>query len=186
MQNSRNAVLDLYATDRIENERCGWYLIRTKQYKESLVQNVLGDFVSDTFLPLLRTTNRQWGRIASVVAPLFPCYLFSLFDLDTTYQRITRTPGVVGLVREGGGPAEVPSSIVEEIRRRGPNGIVELPKETLHPGQQVQVEHPLFNGFTAVFERYLSGTERVALLLNAVSGARVRIVMPASRVLQCG
>jgi len=159
-----------------------WYLIRTKQYKENLARIRLSGFVSETLLPLLRTERPQWGRVSSAVVPLFPCYLFGSFDLKSAYHKIIRTPGVVGVVRTGEEPAEVDDSIIEEIRCRGRNGIVELPDEAFRVGQTVQVKNGPLRGLSAIFERYLSGTARVAILLDAVSGANLRVILPPNQI----
>jgi hypothetical protein len=39
-----------------------------------------------------------------------------------------------------------------------------------------------FRGFEAIFERYLSGTERVAILLSAVEASGLRVVLSATAV----
>jgi hypothetical protein len=43
------------------------------------------------------------------------------------------------------------------------------------------VEGP-FRGFEAIFERYLSGAERIAILLSAIDAEGLRVVLPASAV----
>src|SRR5712692_3125695 len=146
------------AVSTIEADAHRWYLIRTKQYKENLVRSRLSGFVPEAFLPLLRTKTPQWGRLSPAIVPLFPCYLFGFFDLQSAYHKIMRTAGVIGLVRTGEEPVEVNDSIVEEIRCRGRNGIVELPTETFRAGQTVRVKNGALRGLNAVFERYLSGT----------------------------
>jgi transcription antitermination factor NusG len=112
--------------------------------------------------------------------------MFGLFDLESAYHRIMRTAGVVGFVCAGEEPSAVDSSIVEEIRRRGRNGIVELPEETFRAGQTVQVINGTLRGLNGVFERYLSGTDRVALLLNELGGANVRVILPPSQIARYG
>ena len=173
-------------SERFSVEQRRWYLIRTKQHKERLVRQQLAEFVANTFLPLLRTKQSQWGRIVQMIVPLFPCYIFSLLDLGSDYHRIMRAAGVVGLVCAGEEPSVVDGSIVEEIKRRGRDGIIELPEEAFHAGQAVQVKNGPFRGLNAVVERYLSGTERVALLLNEVGGANVRVILPPSQIARCG
>ncbi len=169
------------------SERCHrWYLIRTKQHRERMVKDQLSGCVLDTFLPFLRTTRRNWGRRASSIEPLFPTYLFGLFDLDSAYPTIMRTPGVVSLVRLGGEPAEVSHSVVEEIRRRAVNDIVEPVPRRFRAGELVQIENALFGGLNAVFERYLSAADRVAVLLSSVAGANIRVVLPADQIAQRG
>jgi len=159
-----------------------WYLIRTKQHKEPLVHNVLRRLITDDLLPLLRTIRVQQGRITKSVVPLFPGYLFACFDLKAQYQAIQRTPGVVGVVCAGDEPTEVDEVTIAEIRKRAINGIVDLPPRSLHSGESVNVNSGPFRGIDAVFERYLSGSERVALLVELVGGANVRVILPSALV----
>jgi transcription antitermination factor NusG len=73
---------------------------------------------------------------------------------------------------------EVDRSIVAAIRQRG---VVEMPL-TLCRGQHVQVIEGPMRGLVAVFERFLPGSERVALLLNAMGITSVRVTLPSSQV----
>jgi transcriptional antiterminator RfaH len=159
-----------------------WYLLRTKQYKEQAVRANLSLFLPDIFLPLLRNRIVRNEKTLYIVQPLFPCYVFAYFDLKSFYPKVQRTPGVVGLVRLGGEPAEVDSRIIEQIRiKEGPAGTIELPQLRLNPGQRIHVSDGPLRGFEAVFEGYLSREQRVAILLDTV-GANIRIAMPASHV----
>ena len=159
-----------------------WYLVRTKQHKETLVRNLLSARIPDSFLPLLRTRCDYIGDTGGKLIPLFPCYVFAFFDLHAQYQTVQRTPGVNGLICAGNEPSEVDQEIIDEIRRRGRAGIVELPRTTLQPGEPVNVRSGPLRGISAVFERYLSGAERVALLINSLGGAGVRLVVPAALI----
>ena len=146
------------------------------------MQNQLSKFVPNTFLPFLRTKKLQWGRIVYNTVPLFPCYMFGYFDLLSAHHKIIRTVGVIGLVSVGGEPSQVDSSIVEEIRRRGRDGIVELREEIFRQGQAVQVRNGPLSGLNVIFERYISGGDRVAVLLNAVGGADIRVVLSPDKI----
>jgi transcriptional antiterminator RfaH len=159
-----------------------WYLVRTKQHKEKLVLNILTERIANCFLPFLMTRIDHRNNAAAKIVPLFPCYVFAFFDLETQYHSIQRTPGVNGVVCAGGEPSEVDESIIEEIKNRGPNGVVELPRTTLEPGQSVNIRSGPLRGISAVFERYLSGAERAALLVNFISGASVKLILPAALV----
>jgi transcriptional antiterminator RfaH len=159
-----------------------WYLIRTRQHKERLVQCQLAQFVSSTFLPLTQTKHWQCKKVSETTVPLFPCYIFGLIHLESEYHRVMRTRGVVGFIGAGEEPSVVDDSIVEEIKRRGRNGIVELPGKQFKSGQTVQVHTGVLRGLNAVFERYLSGSDRVALLLNEVRGANVRVILSSSQI----
>jgi transcriptional antiterminator RfaH len=167
---------------QMESEQLPWYLVRTKQYKERLVENKLSEFIPATFFPLLRSKVSKFGRAIETLTPLFPCYIFARFDLLSTHYKIQHTVGVIQVVCTGGEPSEVDEAIVEEIRSRGTNGIVERPKESYQQGQRVQVQNGPFSGLNAIFERYLSGSERVALLLSTVGTANIRITLPSARI----
>jgi transcriptional antiterminator RfaH len=162
-----------------DNEQ--WYLVRTKQQKETLVESKLAGFVGRTFLPRLRTWRGRNGTLIETVTPLFPCYLFASFELESTLYKVLHTIGVAGVVCAGSTPSEVDCSIIEEISRRGENGVIELPRKTFNTGEHVRLTNGPMEGFEGIFEHYRSGSQRVALLLNVV-GAGVKVVVPATSV----
>ena len=142
------------------------------------MRDQLAGFSIDIFLPLLRTHRRH----KTILAPLFPCYLFARFDLRNNYFSVKYTPGVQGLVSAGREPLAVPTAIVEELGRRGQDGVVELPPRAFGRGERVKVVEGPFRGFEAIFERYLSSSERVAVLLDAIESQGVRVVLPVEFV----
>jgi transcriptional antiterminator RfaH len=158
-----------------------WYLVRTKQQKEAFVEFKLAQFVSGTFLPRMRTRHARNRIFIESVVPLFPCYLFVSFDLESTLYRVLHTAGVGGVVCAGATPSEVDPLIIEEIRRRGKDGIIELAPRTFSAGELVRLTDGPMEGFNGIFEHYRSGSRRVALLLNVV-GASMKIVVPATSV----
>jgi transcriptional antiterminator RfaH len=166
----------------MQKEQQKWFLIRTKQHKEALVCNLLSSGPHRCYLPLLRSKQWNWGRLQESIVPLFPGYVFANFDWNTFSHSVRRTPGVVGIISSGGEPSEVPESIIDEIKYRAVNGIVELPPDAFLPGEQVTVVSGPLNGFHAIFERYLSGSERVSLILDLLGSASLRAVLP-SRVI---
>jgi transcriptional antiterminator RfaH len=161
-----------------------WYLVRTKPGKERWVRDQLRSIVAEVFLPLLRARAPRWGRMATAVTPLFPCYLFARFDLHERYFEVKYLPGVSAIVSAGSDPLAVPPAIVSEIRRRGVDDVVEIKQAPLGSGERVVVVEGPFRGFEAIFERYLSGAERVAILLGAVEARGLRVVLPAHAVVK--
>jgi transcriptional antiterminator RfaH len=159
-----------------------WYLIRTKTGKERWVRDQLGSKVDDVFLPLLRARAPRWGRMAMTTGPLFPCYVFARFDLQRSYFDVKYLPGVRSIVSAGPDPLAVPSAIIGEIRRRGTDDVVEIAEKPFDSGQRVVVVEGPFRGFEAIFDRYLSGAERVAILLSAIEASGLRVVLSASAV----
>jgi transcriptional antiterminator RfaH len=159
-----------------------WYLVNTKPQKERFVADQLRAIADDVFLPLLKAKAPRWGRMAESVGPLFPCYVFSRFDLQAKYFDIKYLQGVKGLVSAGNEAIIVPSAIVEEIRGRMVDGVVEIGPKSIAHGERVMVVEGPFKGLEAVFERYLSGAARVAILLSTIGANGVRMVLPAASV----
>jgi len=157
-----------------------WYLVRTKSGKERWVSDQLTAILPEVFLPMLEARVPRWGRLAWSVMPLFPCYVFARFDLQARYFDVKYMLGVQGIVSAGCDPLTVPMLVVEEIKERGVNGIVKVQPREFDNGESVRVVDGPFRGFDAIFERYLSGAERVAILLSAVEANGLRVVLPSS------
>lgn len=162
------------------SEDGNWYLIRTKTGRERWVRDQLCAKAAEVFLPMLRAKSPRWGRMAMSVGPLFPCYLFARFDLVSCYFDIRYMAGVRAIVCAGADPLVVPDPIIAEIRRRGKDGIIEIAEQPFGSGERVMVVDGPFRGFEAIFDRYLSGADRVAILLSAVESSGLRVVLPAA------
>jgi transcriptional antiterminator RfaH len=165
-------------------EVCNWYLVRTKPQKERWVQDQLKNIAPEVFLPMLRSRSRCFGRIMTTVRPLFPCYIFARFNMQERYFDVKYTAGVHNMVSVGGEPVVVPVTIIDEIKCRGVDGIVELPPRRLDPGQKIRIIDGPFRDIEAIFDRYLSGSERVAILLDAIGASTIRVVLPSSCLAQ--
>jgi len=159
-----------------------WYLVRTKSGGERTAQQQLQQVVEHTLLPLGKTQVRQKERTVQRIAPVFPCYLFAYFCLGRAARQIRYTPGVRDIVRFGEQPAVVPEWVIHELTTRCAQGPVEFAKAGLLPGSPLKVVDGPFRDLRAVFDGYLSGTERVAVLLSIMNAER-RIVMPTSMVI---
>jgi transcriptional antiterminator RfaH len=152
-----------------------WYLVRTKPGKERWVHDQLSGILTAVFLPLLQMRSRR----ASAVVPLFPCYIFAQFELAERYFEVKYMPGVNGLVSAGRDPLAIPVTVVEEIKQRGVNGVVTIEQKPFVKGDRVRVVEGPFRDMDAVFERYLSGADRVAILLGTVEAKGLRVTLPA-------
>lgn len=146
-----------------------WYLVRSKPRQESIAELNLHRYGVETFCPQWKQTKLFRGKKQSVIIPLFPGYLFSKFNLDTDYRKVAYTHGVLDVVKFGTTPARVDEEIVEAIRAKTHEGFVQLLPPTFVPGETVQIQDGPLKGLLAVFERELTGSQRVALLLKNVS-----------------
>jgi transcriptional antiterminator RfaH len=158
-----------------------WHLLRTKAGEERRARDQVSLSTPEVLLPLVRVRVRRWGRMTESVAALFPGYLFVLCDVERDYSRLRYTRGVRQIVCFGDEAAVVPKWIIDELKLRCANGPVELPVRRLVAGERVIVIDGPFRQFEGIFERHLSGPERVAILLS-VMGAGARAVLPASMV----
>ena len=158
-----------------------WYLLHTRAQLERVVHERLKVSGMDALLPLLKKRVRRWDALVDSIGPLFPCYLFVLPRDRQDCSAIELLPGVRGLVRFGGEPSPVPLAIIEELKQRCAAGPVELASKPLETGGPVRVTRGPFRNFEGIFERHLTGTERVAILLSALQGA-VRMVLPLDMV----
>lgn len=162
-----------------------WYLLRTKTGGERTAQEQLRNVVERTLLPLGRTRLRQKDRIAERIAPLFPSYIFVFCSLAETARRIRYTPGVREVVRFGEQAAVVPLWVIDQLHLACAQGPAALSKPGLEPGAAVRIVDGPFRQFDAVFDGYLTGTERIAVLLSVMNAER-RVVLPRGMVTAAG
>jgi transcriptional antiterminator RfaH len=157
-----------------------WFLIRTKPTKERWVRDRLSQTLPEVFLPLLRARVPRWGRLTWSVMPLFPGYVFARFNLEANYVDVKYVSGVHGLVSAGKDPLVVPETIIGEIKLREVNGMVQVQEKRFGKGEQVRIVEGPFRGFEAIFERYLSSADRVAILLHSVDARGLRVLLPVT------
>jgi len=157
-----------------------WYLVRTKSNRERFVREQLSHIAPQVFLPMLK----QYGsyHASPSVVPLFPQYLFARLHLAKHYFDIRYLPGVTGFVPTGREPLEVPEEIVERVRARCTDDVVYLFPKPFRGGDRVRVIDGPFRDFEAIFQGYLSGAKRVAILINTVEGCGLRVIADASTI----
>jgi transcription antitermination factor NusG len=97
--------------------------------REALALHYLGLAGYEVYLPRLREHRTSRGRKIEVHPPLFPGYAFIAVKLQ--WHSARWSVGVVSLIMNGGEPARVPDDVIEEIRSRERNGLIELPKASL-------------------------------------------------------
>jgi transcriptional antiterminator RfaH len=157
-----------------------WYLVRTKSNREPFVREQLSHIAPQVFLPMLKLYGSY--RTNRSVVPLFPQYIFARLHLAKHYFDIRYLPGVTGFVPAGREPVEVSDEIVDSVRARCTDGFVQLCPKPFQGGDRVRVIDGPFRNFEAIFEGYLSGAKRVAILIDAVEGCGVRVIADASTI----
>jgi len=124
-----------YPTDPL-HEKC-WYTVYTRTRHEKSVAEHCSQRGVTAFLPLYQVQRRWKQRLAQVVLPLFPSYLFVHIALQDRF-RILGLPGIVSLVSFNNVPATVPESQIESLKQAVILGRAE-PYLYLHSGKRVRV-----------------------------------------------
>ena len=144
-----------------------WTAAQLEPNRERIALHLLARENFTVYAPRLRERRTIRGRPEDREAPLFPGYAFVLITLQWSAARWC--PGVRRLVMDGLQPARVPDAVIEEIRGRERNGVVELPRRLLKPGDRVRLLADPFRGHLAIYAG-MSAHERVAVLLQILGG----------------
>jgi transcriptional antiterminator RfaH len=159
-----------------------WYAVRTQVAAEGKANANLRRQGFETFLPRFRKQRRHAHKVETVLAPVFPRYLFVNFDIEAQPWRcINGTFGVISLVSFGLLPSAVPAKIVEAIRSGcDTDGIMELPEPCFAPGQELLIERGPLANLVGLFER-ISGERQVVMLVEML-GRALRVALPFTAV----
>jgi transcriptional antiterminator RfaH len=146
-----------------------WYLVYAKPRQETVARLNLERQGYGVYLPLVRQPRRHKGRMTSVVAPMFPRYLFIRLDTQTdNWGPIRSTFGVVSIVRFGQSAAAVPDDLIALLRsREDDDGIQVLPVERYRRGTKIRITDGGFAGYEGIFVAH-SARDRVTVLLQVL------------------
>ncbi len=160
-----------------------WYVLHSHPNKEdALWQHLLGKGV-DVFYPRQRV--HPVNPRARTIKPYFPGYMFVHVDLAETGMNFFEwMPWATGLISFSDGPAPVPDNLIEAIRQR----VGEIAAaggelfDGLRPGDKVVIQSNAFEGYEAIFDARVKGTERVRILLQLLGGRSVPMELPAGQI----
>ncbi|MEM7116205.1 MAG: transcription termination/antitermination NusG family protein, partial [Chloroflexota bacterium] len=146
-------------------------------YQQLLNHNI------ETFFPSLKVKPKN--PRAAKVRPYFPGYLFIHVDLENVDSLALKwMPGTKGLVSFGDTPALVPENLIIELRKRiaAIEAAGGLRQTTLQAGDSIKIVEGPFAGYEAIFDAYLSGSERVQILLSFLSNRPKRIRLDREQI----
>ena len=163
-----------------ENER--WYVVRTQPQREALAARQLENQDYRVFLPRFLKNRRHARKFETVLAPLFPRYMFISLDLTRDrWRSVNGTYGVDRLLMRAGEPEPVPPGLVEQIMGAAEaDGAVRF-NIGLKEGQTIKVTAGPFADLMGRLER-LDDSGRVRALLD-ILGGKIRVVLPENLVL---
>ena len=160
-----------------------WYVLRSKPNKEVILGRELASRGLEYFCPQLHVN--PVNPRSCKIRPYFPGYLFVHSDIEevgvSAFQWI---PFSCGLLTFGSTPAAVPHNIIQGIRRH-----VDLINEAeaertagIQRGEPVLIQGGPFEGYEAVFDARLPGSERVRVLLKLLYDRHVPLDLPSTLV----
>jgi transcriptional antiterminator RfaH len=155
--------------------------VRTQPFREALAARQLTNQGYRQFLPRYLKNRRHARRFETVVAPLFPRYLFVIIDQSKDrWRSINGTYGVDRLLMRGSEPEPVPHGVVEQLIGASDGESIIRFKTVLEEGQRVRVTAGPFADFLGQLER-LDDSGRVRVLLELMGG-RVPVTLRETNV----
>jgi transcription antitermination factor NusG len=136
----------------------------------------------DCFYPWIRV--KPVNPRSAKIRPYFPGYLFVHVDLSqsgiSTFQWMPFSSGLLSFMDD---PAIVPENLIHAIQKRLEQINATSPQETpIAHGESVQIIEGPFAGYPAIFDIYVSGQERVRVLLKLLNDYQVSVVLPKRQI----
>lgn len=160
-----------------------WYVLHSKPNQEELLCSQLEHRKIQVYYPRLNV--QPVNPRARKVKPFFPGYLFVRVDLENTpLSSLTYVPGAHGVVSFDHQPASLSEDVLDTIRRNV-NRINSVPKDHrrgLKHGDKVFIKGGLFEGYQAIFDVALKGSDRVRLLIQLLHQDQIRVQVPSGMV----
>jgi transcriptional antiterminator RfaH len=140
-----------------------WYILNTKPKKEFHVEKIFTEAGFRIYNPKYKHDGR--------VKPFFTGYEFIYFKYPEHYQLVKYTRGVKKVVGTQEGPIPIPEEVLDALKAREVDGLIELLKYGEEPelGDEIEVVEGPLKGLKGIFKRELSDADRVLILLNYVS-----------------
>ena len=158
-----------------------WYVIKTHPKQESRANMNLNAWNVETFYPTLKKPSPNPYKGDYTSNPLFPGYLFARFSAEALLHKVHFTRGVQTVVGFGQGPVPVDDEIIADIRMRvDKDGFIKM-EDDLAVGDEIVITDGPMTDLTGIFERRLQPSQRVMILLHAIS-YQGSVTLPRSAV----
>jgi transcription elongation factor/antiterminator RfaH len=159
-----------------------WYVVRSQPHRESLAAQQLNNQGFRTFLPRYFKSRRHARKFETVLAPLFPRYLFVVLDTGRDrWRSVNGTYGVERILTRGGQPEPVLRGLVEHLVAVTQQDGSVCFRPALREGQTVRVTAGPFATLVGKLE-HLDDHGRVRVLLE-IMGGKVPVLVPETSVM---
>lgn len=158
-----------------------WYLAQLKPNSTQIAKRNLGRQGFETFLPLHEETKKVRGKFLSVIAPLFPGYIFvRRATAQSQINQVNSTYGISRMVNFGREARPVPANLMVALQERCDVEGKLLPPQVLEVGMPVRVISGPFAEFTTNIE-HISADRRLWVLLD-ILGKATRVSIKAENL----
>ncbi|HET7852953.1 MAG TPA: transcription termination/antitermination NusG family protein [Candidatus Methylomirabilis sp.] len=159
-----------------------WYAVQVKRHNERRGEQQLTLRGIPVLLPFIEVVRRYRTRRVVLLEPLFPGYLFArmeaMDEAPERWQALRWAPGVRRVLGTSDVPTPVDDGVVEAIRDRTRELGFVRPTPGHVPGSRVRIRGGPMAGLEAVFDRQMSRTGRVRVLLELL-GQEARVEVDA-------
>jgi transcriptional antiterminator RfaH len=148
-----------------------WYAIYTHPKQEDRADMNLRAWGVETFNPQLQETRRNiyTGAPIKVIKNLFPRYLFAKFKASELIHKVSFTRGVKSVVNFGGGAVPIDDEIITIIKSQvGEDNLIRVGYD-FKAGDKVVIKDGPFRNLTGIFDKKIKNTDRVRILLEAIT-----------------
>ncbi len=153
-----------------------WYALQSKSHSEARVLHHLERKSIPAFLPLVEVIRRYPSRRITRLEPLFPGYLFARFEAadcnPELWNAVRWVPGVKMILSTDGDPVPVPDPVIAAIQARVRDLGFVRPEFRFVGNGRVLIQRGPLAGLEAVFDRRLSRTGRVRVLMRLLGQER--------------
>jgi transcription antitermination factor NusG len=154
-----------------------WYTYNSHPNKEEALWRQLQTNEINCYYPQLKV--RPVNPRSRKIRPYFPGYLFIHADLEVVgISTLQYMPYSKGLVSFGGEIAVVPETLITSIKQR----VDQINQQEafrsdgkFQHGDKVVIEGGVLNGYEAIFDEKLSGTDRSRILIKFLNDYAKRI-----------
>jgi transcription antitermination factor NusG len=160
-----------------------WYALHSHPYKEDLLWKQVQANDIEGFYPRVRVS--PVNPRSRKIRPYFPGYLFVRVDLQEVGLSVFNwMPYSTGLVSFGGEPAIVSDALIQAVKQR----IQQVEQaggelfDGLHQGDPVVIQDGPFDGYEAIFDIRIPGSERVRILLKMLNDRNVPMEIRAGQI----
>ncbi|HEX4996618.1 MAG TPA: transcription termination/antitermination NusG family protein [Terriglobia bacterium] len=151
-----------------------WFALRVRVGSERGVSDLLDDKGYQTLLPVYLLRRRLSRGIRRVELPLFPGYVFCLFDVGRRLPILT-TPGVMHVVGSGRTPTPVDEREIASIQRVIERRLVVSPADFLAAGAKVRIIAGALSGVEGVIVEFKNSLQLILSVTLLQRAVRVEI-----------